>query len=128
MVVDTSALLAILLNEPERSDFNQKIGSANTCIISSGTYLETCIVIETRLGYEGMRDLRYFMETAKIEIIAFDSYHTEIARRAYNKFGKGKHPAGLNYGDCFAYALASTTDQPLLFKGNDFSQTDIKKA
>lgn len=128
MVVDTSALVAILSGEAERRSFNQKIATTATCCISAGSYLETIIVIEARYGYEGVRDLAFFLQEAAIAVIPFDAEQVELARRAYAVYGKGRHRAALNFGDCFAYALAKKRGEPLLFKGNDFTQTDLEAA
>jgi ribonuclease VapC len=125
MVIDTSALLAILLDEPERRTFNEAIEAAASRVMSAATFVEISIVIESRFGAEGLRDLDLFLERAGIELVAVDTDHAYAARRAFSRFGKGRHPAGLNYGDCFAYALAMVLEQPLLYKGQDFGQTDI---
>jgi ribonuclease VapC len=125
MVIDTSALLAILLDEPERRTFNEAIEAAASRVMSSATFVEISIVIESRFGAEGLRDLDLFLERAGIELVAVDTDHAYVARRAFSRFGKGRHPAGLNYGDCFAYALAMVREEPLLYKGQDFGQTDI---
>lgn len=126
MVIDSSALIAILCDEPERYDFNRKIEADSRRLISTASVLETSIVLETRYGEEAYRELDFFLLKAAIEIRPFDAEQLEIARRAYRQYGKGRHPASLNYGDCFSYALAKQTGEHLLFKGNDFSQTDIK--
>ncbi len=125
MVIDTSALLAILLDEPERRTFNEAIEAAASRVMSAATFVEISIVIESRFGAEGLRDLDLFLERAGIELMAVDSDQAYVARRAFSRFGKGRHPAGLNYGDCFAYALAMAREEPLLYKGQDFGQTDI---
>lgn len=125
MVIDTSALLAILLDEPERRTFNEAIEAAASRVMSAATFVEISIVIESRFGAEGLRDLDLFLERAGIELAAVDTDHAYVARRAFSRFGKGRHPAGLNYGDCFAYALAMVREEPLLYKGQDFGQTDI---
>jgi ribonuclease VapC len=125
MVIDTSALLAILLDEPERAAFNRSIVAAPSRVMSTATFLETSMVIESRFGAGGLRDLDLFLERAGIELAAVDEDQARAARRAFSRFGKGRHPAGLNYGDCFSYALASVLGEPLLYKGNDFVQTDI---
>ena len=125
MIIDTSALLAILLDEPERHSFNQSIAAASSRVVSTATFVEASIVIESRFGVEGVRDLDLFLERAGIELAAVDEDQARVARRAFSRFGKGRHPAGLNYGDCFAYALATVLGEPLLYKGNDFSQTDV---
>lgn len=128
MVIDTSALLAILQDEPERRAFNEAIEAAPTCTVSVATWVETSIVIESRHGADGLRDLDHFVERAGIEIVPVESDQGRTARRAFSRFGKGRHPAGLNYGDCFSYALATDRAEPLLFKGNDFSKTDVVPA
>jgi ribonuclease VapC len=125
MVIDTSALLAILLDEPERRTFNEAIEAAESRVMSAATFLEVSMVIESRFGAEGLRDLDLFIERAGIEIVAVDSEQAHVARRAFSRFGKGRHPAGLNYGDCFVYALAMVLGEPLLYKGEDFRQTDV---
>jgi ribonuclease VapC len=125
MVIDTSALLAILLDEPERRTFNEAIEAADSRVVSAATFVEISIVIESRFGAEGLRDLDLFLERAGIELVAVETDHAYVARRAFSRFGKGRHPAGLNYGDCFAYALATVLEEPLLYKGEDFGQTDI---
>lgn len=125
MVIDTSALLAILLDEPERRTFNEAFEAADSRVMSAATFVEISIVIESRFGAEGLRDLDLFLERAGIELVPVDIEHAYLARRAFSRFGKGRHPAGLNYGDCFAYALAMIREEPLLYKGDDFGQTDI---
>jgi ribonuclease VapC len=125
MVIDTSALLAILQDEPERRRFNEAIEAAAVRRMSVATFVEVSIVIEARHGAEGLRDLDLFIERAGIELVAVDVEQGKAARLAFSRFGKGRHPAGLNYGDCFSYALATQLGEPLLFKGEDFPQTDI---
>ena len=125
MVIDTSALLAILQNEPERRAFNEAIEAADTRAVSVATFVEASIVIEARYGAEGVRDLDLFIERAGIELVDVSVAEGRAARRAYARYGKGHHAAGLNFGDCFAYALATERGEPLLFKGVDFSKTDV---
>lgn len=125
MVIDTSALLAILLNEPERRTFNEAIEAAESRVMSTATFVEASMIIESRFGAEGLRDLDLFIERAGIELAAVDSEQAHVARRAFSRFGKGRHRAGLNYGDCFAYALATVLGEPLLYKGEDFPHTDV---
>jgi len=127
MVIDTSGLLAILLDEPERRAFNEAIEAAESRAISAANFVEVSIVIESRLGADGLRDLDTFVERAGIEIAAVDLEQANVARRAFSRFGKGRHPAGLNYGDCFAYALATVRGEPLLYKGEDFPRTAIMR-
>lgn len=125
MVIDTSAILAILQDEPERPRFTAAIADAAQRSMSAATLLEVAIVTEVRFGVEGGRHLDQLLERAAVEIEAVDEEQVRIAREAYRRFGKGKHPAGLNYGDCFSYALAHVRQQRLLFKGDDFAQTDV---
>lgn len=126
MVVDTSALLAILCDEPERRPFNEAVEAAESVALSAASFLETSIVIEARFGAEGIRDLDHFLSLAGVEIREVDAEQAYVARRAFTEFGKGRHPAGLNFGDCFSYALAKVRGERLLFKGNDFPKTDIE--
>jgi ribonuclease VapC len=126
MVVDTSALLAILQDEPERRRFNEALESAAARLISVATLVETSIIIETRFGAEGLRDLDLLLERAGIEPVPVDLEQARAARSAWSRFGKGRHAAGLNFGDSFSYALARVLGEPLLYKGDDFSQTDIR--
>jgi len=128
MVIDTSALLAILQNEPERSAYNRAIELADTRTLSTASFVELSMVIESRYGPEGTRDLDLFLSRANIELIPVSSDQAYVARQAFRQYGKGRHPAGLNFGDCFSYALAKSLGEPLLFKGNDFSQTDLTQA
>ena len=128
MVIDSSALAAILLAEPERRPFIEAIETADARLLSVANWLEISIVIEARYGAEGTRDLQRFIEYAGIEIIPVDLEQGRLARDAWVRFGKGRHRADLNYGDCFAYALAKQRGRALLFKGDDFSHTDIAAA
>ena len=125
MVIDTSALLAILQNEPERHAFNLIIESEDVRALSTANFVELSMVVESRYGPEGVRDLDLFLNRADIELVPVDSDQAYLARQAFRQYGKGRHPAGLNYGDCFSYALAKSLGEPLLFKGEDFSQTDL---
>lgn len=125
MVIDTSAILAILFNEPDAEYFEAAIAADLTRLISTASVLETSIVVEARLGEAGGREFDLLLQKAQITLVPFTAQQAEAARQAYRIYGKGRHIAGLNYGDCFAYALAKITNEPLLFKGNDFSQTDI---
>lgn len=125
MVTDTSALAAIFFGEPERQKFLEAIISGTTRMISAATVLETGIVVESRLGDAAGRELDLFLIRANFQIMPVDAEQTELARFAWRKFGKGRHPAALNYGDCFSYALAKWTGEPLLAKGTDFAATDV---
>jgi ribonuclease VapC len=126
MVIDSSGLLAILFGEPEKRRFNELIEAHAVRIMSAASFLESAIIIDDRLGYEGARDLKLFLAEAEIVVEPVTLEQAELAREAYRRFGRGNHAAALNFGDCFAYALAKATGEPLLFKGNDFSQTDIE--
>ncbi len=125
MVIDTSALLAILQDEPERRTFSEAIEAAETRSMSAATFVETSIVIESRYGPAGLRDLDALIATAAIAVVTVAADQAQISRAAFSQFGKGRHPAGLNYGDCFAYALAKALGEPLLFNGGDFARTDV---
>lgn len=128
MVIDTSALVAMLLGEPEAEAFALAVAGDPKRLISSFTALETGIVIEAKKGEAGGRELDLLLHHARIAIVPMTPEHCEIARIAWRRYGKGRHPAGLNIGDCCSYALAKSAGDSLLFKGNDFSQTDIKAA
>jgi len=125
MIVDTSALLAILYKEDDAEWFVRAIVTAPICRMSAANFLEAAINIDVHGDPEASRQLDNFVRKAGIEIAAVTAEQAQIARQAYQDFGKGRHKAGLNFGDCFAYALARATDEPLLFKGNDFVHTDI---
>ena len=126
VVIDTSALVAILLGEPEREHFLKLLTESETRLLSAANALETAIVVESRRGETAGRELDLFLHRTGIEIVAVDSEQFSIARYAWRKFGKGRHRAALNFGDCFAYALTKTSSEPLLAKGADFSQTDLQ--
>ena len=126
MTIDSSALIAILLGEPEAELFALEIARAPRRIVSAFTALETAIVIEAKKGDPGGRELDILLDRAKIEIVPLTVEQLEIARAAWRRYGKGRHPAGLNIGDCCSYALAKCAGEPLLFKGSDFSQTDLE--
>lgn len=125
MILDTSALLAILLDEPERARFVELIESAVERRASAASILEAAMVLEGRIGDAAGGDLDLFLHRADIEIVPFDRDQLAIARSAFRRFGKGRHSAGLNFGDCIAYALSQWTGEPLLFKGGDFALTDV---
>jgi len=127
MVIDTSALLAVLQDEPERPSLTKAIAAAESRLMSVANFVEISIVIEARHGAEGIRDLDLFLDRAGIELVDVDAEQGRVARHAFRRFGRGRHPAGLNFGDCFAFALASVLGQPLLYKGEDFGRTDITR-
>ncbi|MDE0048079.1 MAG: type II toxin-antitoxin system VapC family toxin [bacterium] len=128
MIVDSSALLAVLNREPDCERLETAIQTAASCQMSMANILETSIVVESRGGAEAGHELDAFLERAAIEPVPVTITQLEAARRAWRQYGKGRHPAGLNFGDCFAYALARTTGEPLLYKGDDFARTDIPAA
>lgn len=128
MVIDSSALLSILLGESDARAFVEALALPDRKIISVVNKLETAIVVEARKGEAGARLFSRLLVTAEIEIIAFDSGQAEIALDAWRRYGKGRHPAGLTIGDCAAYALARTLNDSLLYKGEDFSKTDVASA
>ena len=126
MVIDTSALLAILFDEEDASLYARAIAEGAVRYLSAASWLEASIVIEARYGLPGGQALDQLVQTAEIHIEPVTFEQIKVAREAYRRFGKGRgHAAGLNYGDCFAYALAKIMGEPLLFKGDDFRYTDI---
>jgi ribonuclease VapC len=125
MIVDTSAIIAVLFNEEDAKVYAHLITQSDTRRMSAATFVETAIVVETQTKTSGSRQLDAFLRQAEIAIEPVTEEHAHIARQAFIDFGKGRHPAGLNYGDCFSYALAKATGEPLLFKGKDFSKTDV---
>jgi ribonuclease VapC len=128
MVIDTSAVIAVLFDEPERREFVEEIAAASQRLISAATLIESSIVVESQRGEVAGRELDLFLHRARVHTVAVDEEQVETARAAWRKYGKGRHPAGLNFGDLFAYALARRTGDALLFKGADFAQTDIAPA
>lgn len=128
MVIDTSALVAILQDEPERRPFNEAIEAADSRLLSVASFVETSMVIEARHGNEGLHVLDLFLQRAAIELVPVDVEQGRAARRAFSRFGKERHAATLNFGDCFAVALATQVGEPLLFKGDDFSKAGIAAA
>jgi ribonuclease VapC len=128
MVVDTSALIAILFRETEADRFGQALADAPIRMLSAVTWVELSFVVEGRKGDAGRADLDLLLRDGGFDIVSVTSRQAEIAIDAFRRFGKGRHQAGLNIGDCFSYALAVATDHPLLFKGDDFSRTDIRQA
>lgn len=125
MVVDSSAVLAILLGEPDADRYADTLSRPERRFMSAVSRLEAAIVAEVRKGAIGARAFSRLMAVCDMEVIAFDSGLSEIALDAWRRFGKGRHTAGLNLGDCVSYALAKLLDEPLLFKGEDFRSTDV---
>lgn len=128
MVVDTSALLAVFLREPGSERFELRLVAEPQPLISAGTLLESAIVAEARKGAAGGRQLDRLLHTLGVTTVPVDSDQVAAAREGFRKYGKGRHEAGLNFGDCFAYGLAITLDAPLLYKGKDFAKTDVRNA
>ena len=125
MTLDTSAVLAVLQDEAERTEFVSLIEQASRRLISAVSVLEAAMVLEGRKGNDAGSDLDLFLQRASIETVAFDEEQLMLARTAFRLFGKGRHAAGLNFGDCASYALAQWSGEPLLFKGSDFTATDV---
>ncbi len=128
MVIDSSAVLAILCGEPEAPALTVALAADPSRLISAPTLLECSIVLAARFGDAGVRELDLLVQRAGLDVVPFDTAHYEIAHNAYRRFGKGRHPAGLNYGDCMTYALAASTAEPVLFVSNDFAATDLAAA
>lgn len=126
MVIDTSAVIAVFEDEPERKNFLDRIAHSEVRLISSATVFEAGIVLEARRGEAAGREFDLFLHRAEIQTVPVDAEQVELARIAWRKYGKGRHRASLNYGDCFSYALAKVTGEPLLAKGDDFPQTDLQ--
>ena len=126
MVIDTSALIAILLQEPEAMDLMQAIVKSEKRIISAFSLLEAKLVIFSRKGQRGTEELDNLLRLIKAEIVDFNEEQVKLACMAWQRFGKGRHSAKLNIGDCCTYALSKWLKEPLLFKGEDFSQTDVE--
>ena len=126
MVIDTSAILAILQNEPEKDNFIAAIADDPVRLISAASYVEAGIVMDARYGAAGRHQLMLFISLAEISVKEVDEEQAQLALDAYRLFGKGNHPAALNYGDCFSYALSAAAGEPLIYKGGDFSKTDIR--
>ena len=127
IAADTSALVAVVLGEPDAERFLARLQS-DAVSISAVSFTEALIVIEARQGPDAGRDLELLVAGVVDRVVAVDEAHARGAAAAWRRFGKGRHPAGLNFGDCFAYATASLASLPLLFKGDDFSQTDLQAA
>ena len=127
MILDTSALVAVLYGEPEARDFVERIRAADVCRISVANHVELSMVIESQLGPNGTRQADAFLRRAGVVVEPVTIEQGDLARQAFLDFGKGRHKAGLNFGDCFSYALARATGEALLFKGDDFALTDIRR-
>ena len=128
MIVDTSALIAILHDEPDAAAFGAALTEAAAVTMSAATLVELTLVAEGRGGRPMGDRVNRLLASAKVEVVPFTAEHAALAAEGWRRYGKGRHPAGLNLGDCFAYALAQSRNEPLLFKGTDFAQTDVKAA
>jgi ribonuclease VapC len=128
MILDSSAVIAILRAEPEARDFTVAMMSSGSRRVSAVNYVEAAVVIDSERDALASRRFDDFFRTTRITVEVVTPEQAHIARQAYRDFGKGRHKAGLNFGDCFAYALAKDLDEPLLFKGKDFSHTDVERA
>ena len=128
MIVDTSAIMAILQKEPEAPAFGAARTEGARIAISAATLVELCVVAESRAGAAVWAEVEALMADAAIEVAPFTAEQAALACEGWRRFGKGRHPAGLNLGDCFAYALAQERGEPLLFKGGDFALTDVRRA
>ncbi len=128
MILDSSAIIAILRSEPDAPDFARAIAAAERRHVSAVNFVEAAVVIDSGKDAIASRRFDEFFRVSRIAVEAVTPRQAEIARQAYRDFGKGRHKAGLNFGDCFAYALAKEMDEPLLFKGKDFRQTDVEPA
>ncbi len=126
MIIDTSAVLAILQDEPESPQIRQAIEGDPIRLMSAATSLEASMVVEARFGEAGGRELDLLLHVAQVEVVAVDREQTDVARDGFRRYGKGRHRAALNFGDCFSYALVRVSGEPLLFKGQDVLHTDIE--
>jgi len=128
MIIDTSALVALLDQEPEAKRIAHVLASTSERTLSAANLVEVGIVMQARRGDDGARDLDLLLAKLKVDIATVTPRHADIARKAFRRYGRGRHPANLNFGDCFAYALAKDKSAPLLFKGEDFGRTDVMVA
>jgi len=128
VILDTSAILALIFGEPERDEFIARIGRASSVGVGAPTLVESAIVLAARLGEDGPRHLSRLVARSGVVVIPFETAHWSIAADAWLRYGRGRHPAALNFGDCLAYATARLADRPLLCKGDDFRQTDLPLA
>jgi ribonuclease VapC len=126
MVIDTSAVLALLWTEPDAARLLDAIEADQNRRISAASVVESGIVVQARHGDPGERELDVLLQRLSVDVVPVTAEQAELARYAFRKYGKGRHPAGLNYGDCFSYALAIVADEPLLFTGDDFNRTDVR--
>jgi ribonuclease VapC len=128
VIVDSSAIVAIVLREPGWERLVAKLGGEDACAIGAPTLVETALVLTAKLGKGAQPILLRLLQESGLAIIPFAEEHWRIAALAYARFGKGRHAAGLNFGDCLTYAVAHLADRPLLFVGDDFAKTDLEAA
>jgi ribonuclease VapC len=128
MIVDSSVLVAILQKEPEALRLTSAIAKSSVCRLPACCFLEASMVLLSRRKEDSLRDLDLYIARSGMEIVPFTESQARLARAAFERYGKGRHAAGLNFGDCMAYALARESGEELLFKGNDFAQTDVAVA
>lgn len=128
MIVDSSAIVAILLQEPGSEELVTKLAAAGVAAVGTPTLTESALVLTSRLGAQGRMLLDQFIQRFGLVEVPFSEHHWRVAVDAFERFGKGRHPAGLNFGDCMSYAVARLADRPLLFVGNDFPRTDLPLA
>jgi ribonuclease VapC len=128
MVIDSSALVAIVAGEAPAAALNAAIAGAETAIVPSPCLVESGMVLSSRLGPEGLASLEAFLSASGARVAPFTELHARAAVAAFLRYGKGRHPAGLNFGDCMAYAVAQAAGAPLLFTGEDFARTDVTAA
>ena len=128
MIVDTSALMAIILGEPDAERVLARMTDVGELAVSAASRVEAAIVAEAKGGPEAAEDLQALLADLECPVLPFDEEQAVVAAQAWHRFGKGRHPAGLNLGDCYAYAAAKVSGRPLLFKGQDFAQTDVAAA
>ena len=128
MVIDTSALLSVLFGEAHAPQIEAALEGDPVRLMSAASVLEAAIVVEARLGEAGGRELDLLLHRSKVQVVSFSQEQVEMARYGFRQYGKGRHPAALNFGDCFAYALSRTSGESLLFLGADFRQTDVRQA
>lgn len=128
MIVDSSAVLAVIFGEADAARYSDAMAGAEACRMAAPVWFEAAMVVEGRGGLAAAQRLDDFMAEAGMEIVAFTADHARAAQKAWRRFGKGRHRAGLNYGDCLSYALAQARREALLFKGDDFIHTDIEPA
>ena len=128
MIVDSSAIVAVVLREPGWEGLVEKLGAENTCAIGAPTLAETGVVLTAKIGKKAPSVLSRLLQETGMAVIPFAEDHWRVAVEAYARFGKGRHAAGLNFGDCLTYAVARLSERPLLFVGDDFTRTDLTAA